>query len=62
MAHSFVSIFDNTENVLSDIPELDDDFFTKAKLWPGKKKQITLRLDPDVILSPAVINLHRPAF
>jgi len=27
---------------LTDIPELDDDFFTKAKLWPGKKKQITL--------------------
>ncbi len=34
---------------LSDIPELDDDFFTEAKLWPGKKKQITLRLDPDVV-------------
>ena len=34
---------------LSDIPELDDDFFADAKLWPGKKKQITLRLDPDVV-------------
>ena len=34
---------------LSDIPELDDDFFTEANLWPGKKKQITLRLDPDVV-------------
>ena len=34
---------------LSDIPECDDDFFTDAKLWPGKKKQITLRLDPDVV-------------
>ncbi|MHB8908545.1 MAG: BrnA antitoxin family protein [Syntrophales bacterium] len=34
---------------LSDIPELDDAFFTDAKLWPGKKKQITLRLDPDVV-------------
>jgi uncharacterized protein (DUF4415 family) len=34
---------------LSDIPELDDDFFIEAKLWPGKKKQITLRLDPDVV-------------
>jgi uncharacterized protein (DUF4415 family) len=34
---------------LSDIPELEDDFFADAKLWPGKKKQITLRLDPDVI-------------
>ena len=34
---------------LSDIPELDDGFFAEAKLWPGKKKQITLRLDPDVL-------------
>ena len=34
---------------LSDIPELDDTFFSEAKLWPGKKKQITLRLDPDVV-------------
>jgi uncharacterized protein (DUF4415 family) len=34
---------------LSDIPELDDDFFAEAKLWPGRKKQITLRLDPDVV-------------
>lgn len=33
----------------SDIPELTDDFFAEAKLWPGKKKQITLRLDPDVV-------------
>lgn len=33
----------------SDIPELTDDFFKKAVLWPGTKKQITLRLDPDVI-------------
>ena len=33
----------------SDIPELKDDFFKKAVLWPGTKKQITLRLDPDVI-------------
>jgi len=34
---------------LSDIPELDDDFFAEAKLWSGRKKQITLRLDPDVV-------------
>jgi len=34
---------------LSDTPELHDDFFTGATLWPGKKKQITLRLDPDVV-------------
>lgn len=33
----------------SDAPELGDDFFAGATLWPGKKKQITLRLDPDVI-------------
>jgi uncharacterized protein (DUF4415 family) len=33
----------------SDIPELTGDFFRKAVLWPGTKKQITLRLDPDVI-------------
>ena len=33
----------------SDAPELNDDFFAEAKLWPGKKKQITIRLDPDVL-------------
>lgn len=33
----------------SDVPELDDDFFAEAALWPGKKKQITIRLDPDVV-------------
>jgi uncharacterized protein (DUF4415 family) len=33
----------------SDIPELKDDFFAEAFLWPGKKKQITIRLDPDVV-------------
>ena len=33
----------------SDAPELNDDFFAEAKLWPGKKKQITIRLDPDVV-------------
>ncbi len=33
----------------SDIPELDKDFFKKAVIWPGTKKQITLRLDPDVV-------------
>jgi uncharacterized protein (DUF4415 family) len=34
---------------LSDVPELGPDFFSKAIRWPGKKKQITLRLDPDVL-------------
>jgi uncharacterized protein (DUF4415 family) len=33
----------------SDIPPLDDSFFQEAVLWPGPKKQITLRLDPDVL-------------
>jgi uncharacterized protein (DUF4415 family) len=33
----------------SETPELDPDFFARAILWPGPKKQITLRLDPDVL-------------
>ena len=33
----------------SDIPEQGPDFFAQAILWPGPKKQITLRLDPDVL-------------
>ena len=33
----------------SDIPPLEENFFKKAVAWPGKKKQITLRLDPDII-------------
>ena len=33
----------------SDIPPLDDDFFKKAVIWPGPKKQVTLRLDPDIL-------------
>jgi uncharacterized protein (DUF4415 family) len=31
------------------MPELGPDFFARAILWPGPKKQITLRLDPDVL-------------
>lgn len=34
---------------LSDSPELGPDFFANAIIWPGPKKQITLRLDPDVL-------------
>ena len=34
---------------LSDIPELGPDFFANAIVWPGPKKQITLRLDPDLL-------------
>jgi uncharacterized protein (DUF4415 family) len=33
----------------SDIPELGPDFFANAIFWPGPKKQITLRIDPDVL-------------
>ena len=34
----------------SDIPPLRDDFFKEAHVrWPGNKKQVTLRIDPDVI-------------
>jgi uncharacterized protein (DUF4415 family) len=33
----------------SDAPELGPDFFARAIIWPGSKKQITLRLDPDVL-------------
>jgi len=35
---------DHSEN-----PELDEAFFREAVWWPGTKKQITLRLDPDVL-------------
>jgi uncharacterized protein (DUF4415 family) len=31
------------------MPELGPDFFARAITWPGPKKQITLRLDPDVL-------------
>ena len=33
----------------SDIPQLDPRFFRQAIRWPGRKLQITLRLDPDVL-------------
>jgi len=33
----------------SEVPELGPEFFSRAIRWPGKKKQITLRLDPDVL-------------
>lgn len=35
---------------VSDIPELDEAWFAKATLWtPPSKKQVTLRLDEDII-------------
>lgn len=39
----------DSEIDFSDAPELGPDFFAKAVRWPGKKRQITLRLDPDVL-------------
>jgi uncharacterized protein (DUF4415 family) len=33
----------------SDIPKQEADFFAQAIVWPGPKKQITLRVDPDVL-------------
>jgi uncharacterized protein (DUF4415 family) len=33
----------------TDIPELGPEFFKRATRWPGIKKQITLRIDPDVL-------------
>ena len=34
----------------SDIPPLGDDFFTKATVaWPPAKRQLTIRLDADVL-------------
>ena len=33
----------------SDIPKLGSEFFAEAIRWPGTKKQITIRLDPDVL-------------
>jgi len=33
----------------SDIPKLGSEFFAEAVRWPGPKKQITIRLDPDVL-------------
>lgn len=44
-----VKAMKDSEIDYSDIPPLDKDFFKKAILWPGTKKQITLRLDPDVV-------------
>ena len=44
-----VKAMKDSEIDYSDIPSLDKDFFKKAVLWPGTKKQITLRLDPDVV-------------
>ena len=33
----------------SDNPKLGPEFFKNAVWWPGTKKQITIRLDPDIL-------------
>ena len=41
---------DETPIDYSDIPELDNDFFERARLERDlRKKQLTIRLDPDVL-------------
>jgi uncharacterized protein (DUF4415 family) len=42
---------DKTPIDYSDIPELSDEFFKNAKVvaWPPVKKQLTIRLDADVL-------------
>src|SRR5579862_3502995 len=41
---------DRTSIDYSDIPPLGDEFFEKAKVaWPPVKKQLTIRLDADVL-------------
>jgi len=39
-----VKAMKDSEIDFSDSPPLDKEFFKKAVLWPGTKKQITLRL------------------
>src|SRR5579862_5348107 len=40
----------DTDTDSSDIPELGDEFFTKAaEPWPPAKQQLTIRLDVDVL-------------
>ncbi len=34
---------------VSDNPPLGRRFFEEAVFWPGRKRQITLRLDPDIL-------------
>lgn len=44
-----VKAMKDSEIDFSDSPQFEKEFFKKAVLWPGTKKQITLRLDPDVV-------------
>jgi len=44
-----VDALQDSEIDLSEIPELGPGFFKHAIRWPGNKRQITLRLDPDIL-------------
>jgi uncharacterized protein (DUF4415 family) len=44
-----VDAFRDEDIDFSDIPKQGADFFARAIIWPGPKKQITLRIDPDVL-------------
>ena len=44
-----VDAMKDSEIDYSDIPKLGSEFFKEAIRWPGTKKQITIRLDPDVL-------------
>ena len=44
-----VDALQDSEIDFSEIPELGSKFFSHAIRWPGKKRQITLRLDPDIL-------------
>ena len=39
----------DSEIDFSDSPPLGREFFEEAVFWPGRKRQITLRLDPDIL-------------
>lgn len=39
----------DSEIDFGDVPRLTKAFFAQAVRWPGRKQQITLRLDPDVL-------------
>ena len=44
-----VDALQDSEIDFSESPELDPNFFKHAIRWPGNKRQITLRLDPDIL-------------
>ncbi len=50
MAPKEIAALSDEDIDFSNIPELDDDFFDKATVsWPPTKKQLTIRLDEDIL-------------